>query len=285
MNAEETSRRPMTRWRQVVCVTTLAVGAAGAEPAYGQQQIEQLDTQVQFSWGQNVAPLYEGWMRTADGTIDMWFGYLNRNWEEVLHVPVGPDNHVEPGGPERGQPTVFVARRREGRAVQRRESYVFRVRLPGDWDFEDEVVWTVVAHGKTDRAIGLLLPIYELRTQEGNTPPSVHVRAARATVALPASVALTATVRDDGEPEDRSGRARVTWVHYRGPGKVTFEPDRASLPEGAETSTGVEVHTIASFSRPGTYVLRAVANDGDWNGAGDVTVTVTDAAPRPGEGR
>ena len=79
----------------------------------------------------------------------------NRNWEEVLHVPVGPDNRIEPDGPDRGQPTVFVPRRRFGRAVERRETMVFSVRVPSDWTSEDEVVWRVTANGRTDRASGL----------------------------------------------------------------------------------------------------------------------------------
>jgi hypothetical protein len=37
--------------------------------------------------------------RNADGSFDMVFGYFNRNWEEQLSIPAGPDNMVEPGGP------------------------------------------------------------------------------------------------------------------------------------------------------------------------------------------
>ena len=50
-----------------------------------------------YSSGQNVAPAYEGWEQDADGTKYFLFGYMNRNWEEELDVPVGPDNSFNAG--------------------------------------------------------------------------------------------------------------------------------------------------------------------------------------------
>jgi hypothetical protein len=242
----------MSRWQQIVCVGAVLVGSlAGTGTAVAQPPLEELDTQVQFSWGMGASPLYEGWVRNPDGTVDMWFGYLNQNWEETLYVPVGPDNHIEPDGDDRGQPTVFVPRRREGRATERRESFTFYVRVPADWNPDDQVVWTVTANGRTDRAVGLFTPLYELRTLDGNVPPQVSVRAASNTIALPGSVALTATIKDDGDPEDRRGRATIKWVNYRGPGPVTFESNGSSLPEGSHTATGVETSTVAHFTEPG----------------------------------
>ena len=37
--------------------------------------------------GQNIAPVYEGFWRNADGSFDLMFGYYNRNWEEQIDVP------------------------------------------------------------------------------------------------------------------------------------------------------------------------------------------------------
>jgi len=54
-----------------------------------------------YSRGQNISPAYEGWEEAADGTRYFLFGYMNRNWEEEIDVPVGPDNTVDPGGPDR----------------------------------------------------------------------------------------------------------------------------------------------------------------------------------------
>jgi hypothetical protein len=201
----------------------------------------------------------------------MWFGYLNKNYEEVLHIPVGPDNNIEPGGPDQGQPGVFTPRRRRGGAASRRESYVFRVRLPAEFDEEDELIWTVTAHGQTDRAVGTLLDLYVLEAPpEGNHPPAVNLTADRTTVAGGDAVTLTATVSDDGMPDGERARERagVQWQGYRGPGTVTFDPLRSAFPEGSEPVADVALTTRATFSAPGTYVLRAAVNDGDVNPAG-----------------
>ena len=267
---------PFGRRRGRPVAVAVAVMATVAGALASGQEINIPDTQIQYNRGMRVAPVYEGWTRNGDGTIELWFGYLNRNWEQVLHVPVGPDNRIEPGGPDRGQPTVFVPRRRFGRAVERRETMVFSVRVPGDWTSDDEIVWTVRANGRTDRAIGLFLPIYELPGPRGdNTPPRLSVGTAEATVVLPATLALTAAVDDDGEMERRRANSALRWVHYRGPGTVTFTPARTPFPL-QPGPVAVESLTTASFSEPGTFLLRAVAYDGDWYDSRNVTVTVTE---------
>jgi len=65
----------------------------------------------------------------------------------------------------------------------------------------------------------------------------------------------------------------VTWLHYRGPGSVTFEPMTAPIkPEGADLS-GKAITTV-HFSEPGAYVIRAVGDDGNLTNGTNVTVTV-----------
>ena len=71
---------------------------------------------------QSIAPAYEGWEQNDDGTFNLVFGYMNRNWDQELDVPIGPDNRLDPGGPDRGQPTHFQPRRNR---------HVFRVRVAG----------------------------------------------------------------------------------------------------------------------------------------------------------
>ena len=90
-------------------------------------------SQVRFDSGQNVVPVFEGWERNADGSFNMVFGYMNRNYEESIDLPVGPDNALEPGVPDQGQPTHFYPRRQQ---------FVFKVRVPKDWDKKD-LVWTL----------------------------------------------------------------------------------------------------------------------------------------------
>jgi hypothetical protein len=90
----------------------------------------------------NVALAYEGFTTNDDGSYDLWFGYFNRTWDREFDVPVGPDNHVEPRGADRGQPTHFFPQRNQ---------FVFSVRVPADFG-DEEVVWTVTTNGVTERA-------------------------------------------------------------------------------------------------------------------------------------
>ena len=80
--------------------------------------------QIRYSSGQNIAPVYEGWERNPDCSFNMVFGYMNRNYEEQVEVPIGPENVMEPGGPDQGQPTHFYPRRQE---------FVFKVNVPNNW--------------------------------------------------------------------------------------------------------------------------------------------------------
>ena len=57
--------------------------------------------------GETVTPVFEGWYENPDGTLSLSFGYFNRNGEEVLEIPIGPDNFIAPGDPDQGQPTHF----------------------------------------------------------------------------------------------------------------------------------------------------------------------------------
>ena len=234
------------------------------------QEVDILDTQIQYNRGQNVAPLFEGWIQNPNGTVDMWFGYLNRNYQEVLHIPVGPDNNIQPGGPDRGQPSVFSPRRRRGGAVARRENYVFSVRVPEDFGENDELVWTVSAYGRTDIAVGTLLDVYALQGPvDGNLPPTVRVEANRTRVSVGDTITLTATMNDDGLPRmNGRSRAAVTWERYHGPGPILFDPARSPVPEETDAIQDLELATTASFLEPGTYVIRAAANDGEQNAAG-----------------
>src|SRR6266487_5042439 len=106
--------------------------------------------QVSLPTGQNIAPSYEGWEENPDGSYALVFGYFNRNWEEEIDLPIGPDNNIQPGAIDQGQPTHFYPRRNR---------FVFRIRVPGDFG-KQEVVWTLTSHGKTERAYATLKPDY-----------------------------------------------------------------------------------------------------------------------------
>lgn len=101
-------------------------------------------------------------------------------------------------------------------------------------------------------------------TPAGNTAPRVDA-GPDATVSLPATAALDGTVTDDGLPNP-PGATTATWTQASGPGAVTFTDSHA-------------VDTTASFSLPGTYVLRLSATDGALTTADDVTITVLSSTP------
>ena len=234
--------------------------------------------------GQGLAPVYEGFDINPDGTFNMWFGYMNRNYEEELDIQVGADNRFEPGD-DRGQPTHFDTRRHKD---------VFRVVVPKDFGENSKLVWALTVHGKTERVAGTLNRVWQidrLRTTRGgnseninsNTPPVVTATAApSAAVARPVALNISAT--DDGLPKRRGAPIGMTveWQKYRGPGTVTFTPAKQPLTGGAATAT-------ASFSEPGDYTLLAVVDDGSGESAGnfgyhccwtDATVKVTVAGAR-----
>lgn len=287
--------------------------------------------QTPFLRGQSVQPVYEGWEKNPDGTIAMVFGYMNRNFQEEPHVPIGPNNFFEPGPQDRGQPTHFDTRR---------QSFVLRVTLPADWGTR-ELVWTVNHNGRTNTAIGSLATNWAIdegtwranrgagisgRTAAeyvGNKPPSVQISGETSLkVRVGEAVTLTAAASDDGRPGPRPQQPRrsggeggatakvvlsnpdlptvggnhsgaasgtggptdqnivqvsmayqtglaVTWRHYRGGGKVTFEPRAVAVTADGKATTTVR------FSEPGTHVIRAVADDSTYTTGADVTVTVS----------
>ena len=259
-------------------------------------QAPQLPTEiapVRFNSGQSVVPYFEGWLKNPDGTFDFVFGYFNRNWKQELSIPAGPDNKVEPGNPDAGQPTYFLPRR---------QRWIFRLRVPADFG-NKEVTWTINANGRTEKAYGNLLPAQEItervvRTNgsfdpgadDPNEPPSITVSPVEGAGAG-SPVTLTASVRDDGLPKPRpvrtppsttagfggqvnssdSGRPRgltVSWLQYGGPAKVSFEkPNPIPLTNG-------QAVTSARFTEPGTYHLRATASDGAMSTTTDVIISV-----------
>src|SRR5579864_8568359 len=265
------------RWILAVCAVFLSVSAARA--------------QVQYARGQNVAPVFEGWERNPDGTFSMVFGYLNRNYEEELDIPVGPANTVAVGTDaraDRGQPTHFYPRR---------QRFLFRVVVPKDWDKEEKVIWTLTSYGRTDQAKGWLQPEWELSEdviienlgggvpEPNNKPPSLTIGDVPPSL-LPDGATLTASATDDGLPKpyrrapsnpDRDSQPRrprgvqIKWIHYSGPGKVTFDPEASAVVYGEPVALTSKV----TFGAPGKYVLRATANDGQLFTSRDVTVIVS----------
>ncbi len=142
---------------------------------------------LSFSRGQNVSPAFEGWEQDADGSRYFLFGYMNRNWEEELDIPVGPDNSIEPGGPDQGQPTHLLPRRNR---------FVFRVPVPKNFTEKDEMIWTLVTKGKTEKAYATLRTDYLV---DGVVRASEHGALGAGTSSPETRANKAPTVRLDGE--------------------------------------------------------------------------------------
>src|SRR5262245_22301954 len=208
-------------------------GTLSAQPAYAGQ--------IAYARGQDVSPTYDGWEPNADGSYSLYFGYYNRNTEEEVNVPVGPDNNIDGG--DRGQPTHFYPDRKW---------WVFKVVVPKDWPKDKRVVWTLTTYGKTNQAKGWLQPEWEvdkgviaknssrdpswmtLGTNErdidpDNLPPKITGSPAQ-TVNLADTLTVSVTATDDGLPKPASKNSnteglRLRWIQYRGPGNVRFTPE------------------------------------------------------------
>jgi len=254
-------------------------------PVFAQTKASQL-VNLRHWTGQSVSPVYEGFDINADGSYNMWFGYMNRNYEEEIDVPVGADNAFEPGG-DRGQPTHFTTRRHKD---------VFKVTVPKDFG-EKQLAWKLNVHGQPQQVVATLKPVWQidrLRTTRGgnsekissNLPPSVKVDISNQTAA---GATLTVSATDDGLPKRRVAPIgpvglTVFWTKFRGPGSVQFSEPQAKLANG-------KASTSATFSEPGDYVLQAVVDDGSGESAGNfgyhccwtntqVTLTVKGAGVR-----
>jgi hypothetical protein len=180
---------------------------------------------------------------------------MNRNWDEEIDLPIGADNTLEPGGPDRGQPTHFLPRRNR---------FIFRIRVPSDFGLK-EIVWTLTSHGRTERAYGTLKPDYFIddtvimsnngaagpggtdSSLKGNKAPALKVEGEmKRTVKVGQPISLVAVATDDGIPRvralprmnpsfanrftvDSATGLRLSWFVYRGGGQVGFDPPQTKV--------------------------------------------------------
>ena len=245
----------------------LAVAALGVGVAIPQPAASQVPLGIRTASGMTVTPVYEGWYRNADGTFSLSFGYYNRNFEEIVELPHGDANHLEPADLDGVQPTRFHPRRHWG---------VFAVTVPADFG-DRAVVWTIDFRGERYAIPGTLHADWQIDALEGeagtgNTPPVLSFSEGGPEGAGPAGiwsapveavagtpVTLAVWARDDGRGvTGRSTRSGVTltWFKHLGPGDVTFGEDSGEVP-----LTGGFLTTEAVFEAPGRYVVRVRAND------------------------
>jgi len=233
--------------------------------------------------GQSVTGAFEGWYQNADGSFTLLVGYFNRNSKQTLDIPVGPNNRIEPGGPDLGQPTYFQPRRQWG---------VFTIVVPKDFG-KNRLTWTIVANGQTTTVPMHLDPLWIVAPFKdvalGNTPPVLRLDekgdsltgppkgiAANYYATALSPLTLNAWTTDDGirAPEARrpARPVSVVWSKFRGPGDVTFSKADPPIDEKTGQST-----TTASFSARGDYILRVQVNDATGEGGGGFQCCWTNA--------
>jgi len=285
-----------------VCAGVLIAGGTAAAA----EQLQQLPSEPPRQFGTSITGAFEGWFDDPDGTHNFLVGYLNRNMKQAMDVPIGPNNRIEPGGPDMGQPSHFEPGRKTG---------MFLVKVPKSFNPKDRLTWTIVANGQTmtiplrlhtdynvspfgDVAVGNKPP--QLRLEEQGAalqgPVATLDKAMPRTASVGKPIDLTAWVTDDAKYSSGSNApmrdppppVEFTWSKYRGPGDVKFDTQKpkTEVLEGGQVDQPFrgKATVQAQFSAPGEYLLHVVANDysGDGGGGevccwtfGFVKVTVT----------
>lgn len=242
-------------------------------------------------FGASVTGAFEGWYENRDGTSGFLVGYYNRNTQEELDIPIGPNNQIEPGGPDMGQPTHFLPSRQFG---------MFSIPVPKGFTPDNKITWTIIANGKPTIIPLRLHPDYLIspfsEIAVNNTPPVIKfeedgaslqgpiatlTNAAVRTTSLSQPLALTIWVTDDMKYTSGTNapmtkpRPPVTlvWSKYRGPGSVAFDKTNPVVePVVAASNAGAAFSGKATanvkFSEAGEYVLHVTANDYSGDGGG-----------------
>ena len=342
----------------LITAAAIAAIAGGLTPLEGQQQpprqgAGRLQLEPLGNKNEAVFPYFEGWYSNPDGTATIMLGYYNRNTEQTIDVPIGPNNRIEPGGPDRGQPTTFLPRRQYG---------VFSIIVPKDFG-NQKITWTLTANNLTNAVTVWLNPKYFVEPfkniANGNTPAQMRfgesgpvlqgaprgiAQTLQGTVNQPLTLEVwtadlpptydaatnrymsleEVAAKQAKEAEERAARGgdagaggrggrearggsdgpvaiingqvigargstsgsgastragagvppgppsdvTIVWTKYRGPGDVTFEKQRVPVQLKGKFTEFQKAVTTATFSAPGEYWLRAVANDSSGDGGG-----------------
>ena len=275
------------------CVAA-AIAAAGALVS-----AQQLPSEPQRQFGTSITGAFEGWFDNPDGSRSFLVGYLNRNMTQALDIPIGPDNRIEPGGPDMGQPTHFLPGRQWG---------MFTVTVPKEFTTPGQrLTWTIVANGQPTIIPLRLHPDYSVspftEVAAKNTPPVLRFeeqgpgvqgpigmlsRAVARTASMSSPLAMSLWATDDARfasgtmalPRNPPPPVEFFLSKYRGPGEVTFEKAHPATDILAGGGVNVpfrgKATATARFSEPGEYVLHVTANDySGEGGSGEVCCWTT----------
>src|SRR5439155_4933321 len=183
---EDDEQRRETAVTRLVALCAAGLVAGGVLPPGQQTQIP--EPRKQF--GSSVTGAFEGWFYHDDGTRGFLVGYFNRNTQQEIDVPIGPNNRIEPGGPDMGQPTHFLPGRQWG---------MFSIPVPKDFKPQDRYTWTLVVNGQTMSIPLHLTPDYVMSPLSEiavhNTPPVIRFEQAGQTIQGPTATLADAATR------------------------------------------------------------------------------------------
>ena len=177
----------MGRFTALILVSAVSVFSVSALPSASSV----------FQQNQPIYPIYDGYVKNADGSYTLSFGYFSHNANEVTIVP-GANNSFGPAPGDRMQPTKF---------------------LPGHWryqcvmvvpaDFDGRMRWTLTYAGvTTGTSERMLQSNWNLFEREGgaalarleyaklpkgaciNQPPTVRVLGVTANVKNPPTLSV-----------------------------------------------------------------------------------------------
>ena len=238
-------------------------------------------------FGASITGAYEGWFDNPDGSHNYLIGYLNRNFNQAMDVPIGPNNRIEPNGPDFGQPSHFLPGRQTG---------VFMITMPKEFGPKDRITWTITANGQTTSVPFWRNPDYQVSPftdiAVGNKPPLIRFDPSGPTIQGPiavmaksvprsatmsAGLALPVWASDDAKYSSGSNAPQrnppppviLHWSKYRGPGNVTFDKANPVFEKtDGQAAFNGKATVMAKFSQPGEYVLHVMAEDYSGTGGG-----------------
>ena len=159
---------PTSCLRRVTAAALVAWGSLLAAPVHAQKPREPLPAEPLGSGAEAIFPVLEGWGPHKDGSTVILLGYYNRNRSTSYDIPIGPDNRIEPGGPDYGQPTHFEPSQQHG---------VFAIKVPPGFG-TSKLTWTLRVNSQESKVSFWLNPPYWVdffkNAASGNEPPVVR---------------------------------------------------------------------------------------------------------------
>jgi len=230
-----------------------------------------------------IAPFLDGWIDNGDGSVTMVFGFMNRNTEENVDIPLGPNNYIEPAQFDGVQPTHFPIYAPRGL----RERGAFAVTVPANMA-GTEIVWTLAHAGHSyslpGRATSTAYEMSSTPRAEGSLNPAIRfglngpessgregAMGSRVTASAGTPVTLSAYIQDRGERDQYEVgpfyALGTEWIKHQGPVGAVPEFEQASImgrqraraageDAASDSNAWSEVTTQATFPEPGDYVVR-----------------------------